>query len=179
MEGSVESRIRRYLKSNGLRFHLRQKVGFGNDGDIWATSRSTVIKVFHRGESYRREKACFLRLKSLGIRDVDGLSVPQLVHFDDAQEIVEMTFVNPPYLLDFGKAYLDSAAPYDDEQLAEWRAGLKRNFRSADIPRVERILRALNRLGIGYYDARPWNIRLRTDAEEEALPDDDWEHDFE
>ncbi len=90
-----------------------------------------------------------------------------------------MTFVNPPYRLDFGKAYLDGQSPYDEEQLSEWRARLKNSFPQADLPRILRILRALKAFGIEYYDARPWNIRLRTDDEERASSnDEDWDKDF-
>jgi hypothetical protein len=179
MGSQLDERIKSYAKANQLKFNLKGKVGFGNDGDVWATSRSTVIKVFYRGESYSREKACFLRLRDRGIKELDGLSVPQLVQYDDSLLIVEMTFVNPPYILDFGKAYLDGQSPYDAAQLDEWRLRLRNSFRTDDLPRVHKILRTLNGLGIGYYDARPWNIRLRNDEQEKALPpDDDWEKDF-
>jgi hypothetical protein len=179
MSSQLDERIKNYAKANRLKFNLKEKVGYGNDGEVWATSRSTVIKVFYRDESYRREKACFLRLLAHEIKDLDGLSVPQIVQFDDNLLIVEMTFVNPPYILDFGKAYLDGQSPYDKEQLDEWRARLRNSFPKADLPRVHRILRSLSSLGIGYYDARPWNIRLRSDEEERMLaPDEDWDKDF-
>lgn len=178
MDTNLEQRIKDYAKANQLRFNLKEKVGHGNDGDVWATNRSTVIKVFFRDDSYYREKACFLRLQALGIKDLDGLSVPQLIQYDDSLLIIEMTFVNPPYVLDFGKAYLDGGSPYDEEQLADWRSRLRQSFRKDDLPRVHRILRTLAGYGIGYYDARPWNIRLRTEAQEAELPEEDWESDF-
>lgn len=179
MTSSIGRRLRSYAEANQLRFNLKEKVGYGNDGEVWATNRSTVIKAFYREESYYREKSCFLRLQDQHVKDLDGLSVPQLIQFDDNLLIVEMTFVNPPFLLDFGKAYLDSSPPYDEEQLAEWRARLKQSFRKEDLPRVHRILNMLRSHGIEYLDARPWNIRLRTEAQEKELPEDDWEQDFE
>jgi len=178
MGDQFEDRIKEYAKLKDIRIIFDEKVGYGNDGDIWATSSATVLKVFHRRDNYLREVSCFQRLKELGIKEIDGLSVPQMVDHHDGLLIVEMTFVNPPYLLEFGKAYLDCASPYTPEQLDEWRSRLRQSFRKDDLPRVMRILSILRGFGIDYLDARPWNIRLRTEAEEALLAEDDWEDDF-
>ncbi|MGH7136913.1 MAG: hypothetical protein ACREHD_14330, partial [Pirellulales bacterium] len=85
-------------------------------------------------------------------------------------QIIEMTLVHPPYLLDFGKAYIDEPAPYTQEQLEEWYRQWRQFFPQADIPRVHKVLRILKGLGIDYVDPKPWNIRFR---EEKATPAED------
>jgi hypothetical protein len=40
---------------------------------------------------------------------------------------------------------------------------------------VKKILRLLRNYGIEYLDAKPKNIRLRSDEDERLLPEEDWE----
>jgi hypothetical protein len=81
-----------------------------------------------------------------------------------------MTAVHPPYLLDFGKAYIDEPSPYTPEQLAEWRQSWIDFFPRSDLPRAHKVLRILLTYGIEYVDSKPWNIRFR--AEEDELGDE-------
>jgi hypothetical protein len=86
-----------------------------------------------------------------------------------------MEIVRPPYLLDFGKAYLDGDHPYSPEQLQAYYGSLARHFRAEDLPRIQKVCRILRGYGIEYLDAKPKNIRLHNDEEEAALTDDDWD----
>ena len=70
-----------------------------------------------------------------------------------------MSIVSPPFLLDFGKVYLDSPPPYwnDAEIMANWHAEGKENFG----PRWSQVLSLiglLQKLGIWYVDPKPGNI---------------------
>jgi len=40
---------------------------------------------------------------------------------------------------------------------------------------VKKVCRILRSYGIEYLDAKPKNIRLRSDEDEKKLPDDDWD----
>lgn len=86
-----------------------------------------------------------------------------------------MEFVYPPYLLDFGKAYLDESSPFTKAELSSFLTELAAHFRTDDLPRIKKIIRLLRNYGIEYLDAKPKNIRLRSDEEERMLPEDDWE----
>ena len=73
--------------------------------------------------------------------------------------VVEMDLVTPPYLIDFGKAYLDSAPEhsaetwqdYYDEQHEIW---------GDRFSTVQAIMYKLRTYGIIYRDASPRNIRF-------------------
>jgi hypothetical protein len=78
---------------------------------------------------------------------------------NDSLLIVEMRLVTPPYLLDFGKAYLDSAPEYPAESMEEWEDEGAENF-GARWPEVKVILWCLKQFAIYYYDAKPGNINF-------------------
>ena len=71
--------------------------------------------------------------------------------------IVEMDIVNPPCILDFGKAYLNQSPPYSDEQMGEWLAKQKKTWQG-HWPTIRRILSKLESLGIFQPDPSPRNI---------------------
>ena len=155
--------------------NFNRRLGFGTDGYVWATHRNSAVKVLESGDCYLRERDCYRRLFDRMVESIDGLAVPRLLNYDDDLLIVEMEIVEPPYLLDFGKAYLDGIHPYSADQLRAYYRSLNRHFREEDVPRVMRVCRALRTYGIEYLDAKPKNIRLRSDADEAQLSDDDWD----
>lgn len=171
----LEKRARRYASAKSIRIDLKEPLGNGTDGIVFATDRNSAIKVLESAAGYSRELRAYQRLKELGIGLVDGLAIPSLVDHDDQFLIVEMDIVQPPYLIDFGKAYTDESPPFDEDQLAAYRASLTHKFRKEDLPRVRKICRILAGYGIEYLDASPYNIRLRSEEDEKKLPDDDWD----
>ena len=42
-------------------FALDRFLGYGNDGDVWETSRRSVLKIEQREQSFVRELDCYLR----------------------------------------------------------------------------------------------------------------------
>ena len=162
--------MRKYAQLHRLKFNIKGQLGEGTDGAVWATSNKSVIKVIHREKTFDTELRCYQRLLIRGVSDIDGLAVPRLIEYSRELQIIEMTLVQPPYLLDFGKAYIDEPAPYTPEQLEEWRRQWREFFPKRDIPRVHKILRALKGYGIDYVDPKPWNIRFH---KEDPTTDDD------
>lgn len=162
--------MREYAKQHQLKFNVKGKLGEGTDGTVWATSNNSVIKVIEREKTFLTEFGCYQRLMERRVRDVDGLAVPRLIECSRKLQIIEMTLVQPPFLLDFGKAYIDEPAPYTPEQLDEWRRQWRQFFPKSDIPRVHKVLRILKGYGIDYVDPKPWNIRFH---EEESVEEDD------
>ncbi len=93
----------------------------GNDGAVWESNQQTAIKALERRDSFIREKEAYLRLRELNVVDIQGFAVPILVDFVDTRQIVEMTVVFPPCILDFAKAYLDRPPEFSAEVLRDWR----------------------------------------------------------
>ncbi|MDA1053858.1 MAG: hypothetical protein O3C40_25700 [Planctomycetota bacterium] len=143
------------FRNTSVRFD--RQLGFGNDGQVWQSHRKSAIKVFERFGNYNREVACYQRLRDLNIDEVGNLSVPRLVDFDEELLVVEMTIVTPPFLLDFGKAYLDQPPDYSAEVLEDWERERVELFGDR-WSEVREALSWLRSIGIYYYDAKPGNI---------------------
>ena len=62
-----------------------------------------------------RERDAYIRLQELAIVDLERFSIPWLIRFDDSEQIVEMTVLSPPCILDFAKAYVDYPPDFSEE----------------------------------------------------------------
>jgi hypothetical protein len=122
------------------------------------TSRKTAIKVFLREPAYQTERDCYLIFRDSNITDIYGFAIPRLIDFNDELRVVEMDIVQPPYILDFGKVYLNRPPPhFSTETIAEWHEQQRETW-GDHWPIVQRILAKLQRLGIYQLDPRPGNI---------------------
>ena len=166
---------RQYAALRGIQVDLQNPLGAGTDGSVWPTNRKSAIKALELEKNYRQELRCYQRLFELKIFRLEGLALPRLLDYDDSLLVIEMTIVEPPYLLDFGKAYLDESSPYSNEELSRYLTELAAHFSQADLPRIKKILRLLRNYGIEYLDAKAKNIRLRSDEDERLIQDDDWD----
>lgn len=146
-----------YAANRGV--SLLRFLGDGNDGAVWESNQQTAIKAIERRDSYFRERDAYLRLQDLEIVDLQGFAVPWLIGFDDTKQIVEMTVVFPPCILDFAKAYVDFPPDFSDEVLRDWQEETADLF-EADWEKVASLLIELQSLGIFYFDAKPGNIRF-------------------
>ncbi len=89
-----------------------------------------------------------------------------LVDYDDALLIIEMSLVRPPFLLDFGKVYLDSPPPYwQDREVVEGMHAEGKEIFEHRWPEVLSLLAVLRRYGIYYVDPKPGNIRFSDEDE--------------
>ncbi len=138
---------------------LTRFLGDGNDGAVWESDQQTAIKALERRDSYFRERDAYLRLRLLSIVDIQGFAVPWIIDFDDTRQVVEMTVVFPPCILDYAKAYVDRPPDFSPEVLRDWRVDAAELFEN-DWDEVESLLDELNTIGIFYYDAKPGNIRF-------------------
>jgi hypothetical protein len=93
--------------------------------------------------------------------EIDGLAIPRLVASMASELVIEMTSVQPPYMLDFGKAYIDLPPPYFDDSnvLADQYQKIREEFGSNAL-RVHSILRKLELYGVYYADPHPRNIHF-------------------
>lgn len=145
-------------------FHVTpaRRLGFGKDGTVWLTTTATALKVYERQYAFDQELAVYQRLADHGITNVHGHAVPQLTIADPVLGVIEMTTVEPPFLLDFASARLDEPVDFPEDVLEEWRQSKREEF-GPDWPQVIAILRALERLGIYMTDVHAGNIRFRND----------------
>ncbi len=161
-----------YAEANSKSVLRQSRLGYGTDGTVWKTAEHSVVKSFHRSAAYATELACYLRLQSNRVTSIDGLNVPVLEGYSDSLWVIEMTFVQPPYLLDFGKAYVDSLPDYltDKRAMAHQQAVGKNDF-GERWSRVMLILHLLQeKYGIYYADPRRGNINFG----EVETDSDDW-----
>ena len=153
------ARADQYAHSKGISIVRKDMLGYGSDGNVWRSSAKSAIKALNRPESYVVELECYRRLKTADVREICGFNVPILEGWDDTLLVIEMTIVQPPYLLDFGKVYLDNPPTYlYDEQMianatAEWRERFGRRW-----TKVNSAVGMLKKYGIYYFDPRPGNI---------------------
>jgi hypothetical protein len=100
-------------------------------------------------------------LSDENVTQIGIFDIPQFVECDDELRIVEIAIVSPPYLLDFGKAYVDRPSPYTAEQLDENLSLCRELFERNDWDMVEQAISALSTIGIIYLDIKPANICIR------------------
>lgn len=139
-------------------------LGAGTQGSVFlianpSRTRRTAVKFHRRGIAYVRERDVFLRLKDLAIDEVNGHAVPILIGYDDELLAIEMTTVSPPFVLDFGGAYLDRPPDYSDEVWQDWRQ-MKSDAFEHNWPAVEEILGEFQSMGIYIADVNTSNIRF-------------------
>jgi hypothetical protein len=155
--GSHEDRASSYAKRWG---YAIARFGFGVDGTVFRSDFGSAIKVFERERSYRTERNVYLRLQEDQVIGVCGHAVPELIRFDDEAWIIEMTIVQPPYVLDFAKATIDVPPDFQDEVMEERQAYWADLFGDR-WPRVVEIMRVFERRhGIYLLDPKPGNIEF-------------------
>lgn len=155
-----------YARRHNVEFG--KQLGFGRDGTVISTRASTAVKFFTDAALYARERDAYLIFVTRGTSNICGHHVPQLVDFDDELQAMEMTIVEPPYLLDFASAYPEHEAPdFPDEIMEDWLQSKREEF-GPRWPQVERVLDTLRAdFGLVLLDINPANI---TFADEPPAP---------
>ena len=144
------------------RLQLMERLGFGIHGIIHVAGNKpdggrTAVKAHREREPYLREVAAYERLSEAGVSQILGFNVPQLIRADDELNVIEMTIVTRPFVLDFAGAYLDRRPDFPDEIWAEWESEKCDQF-DFRWPTVQRVLAALEELDIHMVDVSPSNI---------------------
>lgn len=161
-----------YCDSKSTELLSQDRLGYGSDGTVWKTSVPSAVKALYRRKNYEVEVECYRRLKQAGIDKINGLNVLVLEGFDDQLRVIEITFVQPPFFLDFGKVILDRppADFYDAQKMAnahqEWRSLFGSRWKDVNLV----LYQLRDRFGIHYLDPRPGNINFGDDNDD----DDDW-----
>jgi hypothetical protein len=153
-------RAEEYANCRGIRILRQDFLGHGSDGAVWSTDKQSAVKAVERSQSYAVELESYRRLKRAGITKIGKFNVPILEGCDDRLQIIEMSIVQPPYLLDFGKVYLDTPPQYwnDPQFHANRHEDGRENFGNQKWKEVLSALSNLIRYGIYNVDPRPANF---------------------
>jgi serine/threonine protein kinase len=159
-----------YARSRGL--ILADHLGTGTDGSVWKTKMQgvndmTVIKAFQAQKNYLMELGCYQRLGNHNISKLGRFAIPSMVDFSDDLLVIEMSIVTAPYLLDFGKAYLDSEPDHSQETWSYYHQE-QRDIWEDKYDEVQSLLAQLRNIGIFYRDPKPGNIMFEPDDQTHA-----------
>jgi len=80
------------------------RLGEGKDGEVFQTNRFTGVKFLHDLEYYNREIRAYRVLAEIEVQEISGHKCPRLVFADDTFLAIEMTIVQPPFIVDFVSA---------------------------------------------------------------------------
>lgn len=152
-----------YARCQGTAILSAKPLGFGEDGIVWESERNTVIKSHYREKNYLNERDCYLRFQDCDVSEIAGFSIPELRGYDDQLMVIEIGMVTPPWVLDFGKAYLDRPGDFSELTLRDTFDQFRENYSPADWDRVLEVVSDLKSFQIYYYDLKPGNIRVRND----------------
>lgn len=163
MDEDIIEKAEAYVARRDCR--LAGRLGFGIYGIVYAIEGNAhpgvaALKTHYAEEPYLREKQVYERLREVGVMEVRGFRVSQLIAFDDELLALEMTVVKPPWVLDFAGADLDFAPEFSDEIREEWTRKNEEQF-GAHWPTAQMIMGELKDLGIHMLDPSPSNIRFR------------------
>ena len=131
---------------------------WGLDAYLWRTDSETILKVHRYRERFQKELATYRRLAERSITRLKGFQFPQMVDYDEELNILELSIVSPPYILDFVEVGLGKMPGNFDLDRIE--AQQSKQF-GKDWPDVRRLLEALMQIGIYYDDVHNKNIRFR------------------
>ena len=163
MEPAVDITIknaRAYAARNGLL--IGERLGFGVHGSVHVVEHKvkatrSAIKAHRAEEFYQRERAAYDTLSQLGISELLGFHIPQFIRADDQLQVIEMTIVTRPFVLDFAGAYMGAPPEFSAEIWAEWEAEKCEQFGSR-WKTVQAVIGALEDLDIHLVDVSPSNI---------------------
>ena len=141
---------------------IENQLGCGLQGVVFLASNQAAIKVHADKSAYDREVAVYGRLAQHSVSSVRGFNVPIMRAFDDELRVIEMSVVKPPFVLDFGGAYVDRPSPHaaDPENLRRWMEERSDKFGDS-LKIVNAILADFEvRYRIFLTDVHPGNIRF-------------------
>ena len=142
--------------------HLGERLGFGIHGSVHVVEHKikgdkSAIKSHRTPEFYLRERAAYDRLSRASVTEVLGFHVPQFIRADDELQVVEMTIVTRPFVLDFAGAYVGAPPEFSEDVWAEWEAEKREQF-GARWTTVRAVMKAFEGWRIYLLDVSPTNI---------------------
>jgi len=149
----------RYAERYSIGLDLQTPLGHGTDGSVWKSSRRSAVKALSHANNYMQERECYQRFFAAGVTHLLGFSIPRLLAFDDELQIIEMTLVNAPFILDFAKAYIDTPPDFSQEVWQEWDEQGKELFETR-WNEVRKLISALRQFGIYHLGCEAGKYRV-------------------
>ncbi|NBC10956.1 MAG: hypothetical protein GVY24_04370 [Planctomycetes bacterium] len=138
-------------------------LGSGTDGWVFSLEPYSVIKVHATEHRFQNELRAYLRLREDGVTAIGAFSVPDLRAFDAERLILEISFVTPPYLIDFGKSMVDREPDFPPEHWEDWWRKIEVTFEE-NASMASYIFHQLRRKhGILHLDLNPYNLNFGDD----------------
>ena len=155
---NAETAAREYI---GIAGPLKE-LGCGVDGVVYASPhQTTAVKVHTYREKFINELSVYRRLERYAVSEYQGFSVPKLRAYSEPLQILEMSIVRPPFLLDFAGAKLDRPRDFSPEVQADWWERTAENF-GDDFKVASAVYWGLvTQFKIFYYDLKPGNLQFR------------------
>ncbi|MGO8925674.1 MAG: hypothetical protein ACLQU3_02085 [Limisphaerales bacterium] len=97
------------------------------------------------------------RLSAAGVNNILGFHLPQFIRADNELQVIEMTIVTRPFVLDFAGAYVGAPPEFSEAIWAEWEQEKREQF-GGRWATVRAVMSALEDLGIHLVDVSPTNI---------------------
>jgi len=108
------------------------------------------------------ELRVYQHFKQLGVKQIGLLRVPLLRGYDERLLVIEMSYVTPPYLIDFGKSKFKKP-DFDQEAISMWEAQIAERFgeNAGDVMQIHHQL--WRKYGIYHGDPSPYNFNFGDD----------------
>lgn len=152
----AEATAREYTQAEGP----LKLLGGGIEGFVFSIGGITAVKAFEHRPMYQSELAAYQRLRDVGIEHICGLHVPVLVNLDDRLMVIEMSIVDPPFLLDFAQTTLDHPRDFSEDVMTDWWNRVAEMFGERFEDAREVFYALQDEAGIYYYDLAPRNVNF-------------------
>ncbi len=113
--------------------------------------------MFEKRHVFENELAVYQRLQQRRFRQLAGFAIPVLARSDADLMVIEMSLVEPPYILDFGKVYLDTPPDFSAEVMRDF-FDRQRGLWGKYWPSILQLWGLLKANGIFHMDPKPGNI---------------------
>ena len=167
--GASRNRAAAFAATRGASI-LRRGAGDGLHGSIFLASNARYLKVFHHRATFALEHAVYERFKERRVSIVHGFHVPQLLGADPRLGVLELSRVQPPFVLDFASVTIDETP---EEKWAEEPGRIQASRARAEDAfadhtreqwaEVETLYEAFGeRFGVWMLDLHPGNIAFES-----------------
>ncbi|TWU06236.1 hypothetical protein [Stieleria varia] len=160
LKEDANERAKEFCKLREMTLDQAHLLGQGQEGYVWSTSNESAVKVFERARNFETELECYQILHNESVHELDGFTIPRLLDHDNELQVIEMTIVSPPFLLDFGKAYIGRRPDFTEEVMSDYESDREELF-EGNWPLAWGVVSSLEKYGIYYWDARPGNINCK------------------
>ena len=101
------------------------QLGDGKDRNVLKTLDRHAVKFLYRQDVFDREVWAYEILRDLHLEEIDGFQIPRMIRHDDGLRAIEMTIVQPPFIIDFASAYTEEE--YEQFEFTEDVLGEREN----------------------------------------------------